>query len=85
MGFPVPRWCLKNYVILWKEFKTNPFLFEEAIKYINEEEKLIRIVFHKLQKNGWMYSNRPDFLDQRKKSFWLISPNEIFEKLEFSK
>jgi len=75
------NWIQKRYLSLLDKFKTTPFTFEDAFKFLNnlyqDSEEQVKVILSEIKKAGFLKIQRnPE--DRREKIYQLISP--IYEK-----
>jgi len=68
--------------MLWKEFREEPFTFEQAKGLFKEENpSFIIVMLHELRKSGWLES-RDDTKDSRKSIYTLKHPEYSVTSIE---
>ena len=80
MAEPLPKWIMKHYSTLWREFKNKEFIYEDASKTLNEK-KMMSLILSELKKNGWL-NVKLDPEDSRKRIYQLKNPNEVINEME---
>ncbi len=54
-----PRWMLKRLKILWENFDSKEFSFDDAARVLKDDnERALAVVLSRLVKNGWLSSER---------------------------
>ncbi|MEM5831548.1 MAG: N-6 DNA methylase [Candidatus Aenigmatarchaeota archaeon] len=75
------NWIQKRYLSLLDNFKTSPFTFEDAFKFLNnlyqDSEEQVKVILSEIKKAGFLKIKRNP-KDRREKIYQLISP--IYEK-----
>lgn len=72
--FPLPKWIMSNYSILWGKFKDKEFSHEQATSVV-KQKRMTSIMLSQMKKNGWV-SVRLNEKDSRKRHYKLSSPEE---------
>jgi len=80
MAEPLPKWIMKHYSTLWREFKNKEFIYEDASKTLNEK-KMMSLILSELKKSGWL-NVKLDPEDSRKRIYQLKNPNEVINEME---
>lgn len=81
MADPIPKYLQKNVALLYEQFKTGGFSFQEAVKTLDKEVRYTGQILSHLGKAGWI-SKRNDKLDQRKKIYRVNKFDDIISAFE---
>jgi hypothetical protein len=84
----LPKWIMKRYLILWKEFDTKEFEFGQALSVLQkmpkpDDRRIVGLFLSELRKAGWLEVNF-DPVDTRKRIYRLKKYNEIFDEIVLS-
>jgi hypothetical protein len=77
---PLPKWLMKRYAVLWKNFGGNPFEFNQAVTVLAEKERTTSVLLSKMKKSGWV-EPRITLEDSRKRVYVLKAPNEAMSQM----
>ena len=81
MTEPLPKWEMRKYAYLWKNFQKKEFTNEQAIKALREKNPhLMSVLFYDLKNMGWLFVER-NKKDQRKKVYKIKEPNEAVKEM----
>lgn len=73
---PVPAWIIRRYKLLWQEFGTDKFSFDDAKKVLKEDSKFVSVFLSELKKTGWV-TVELDPTDSRKRVYQLKPMNDV--------
>ncbi len=82
MSKTLPKWLMESYSVLFKKYKENEFLNDDAKKILNiDKDGTVSYVLSELKKRGWLTTRlHPD--DSRKRFYKLRNPKEIILEIE---
>ncbi|MEF8880174.1 MAG: hypothetical protein V5A64_07285 [Candidatus Thermoplasmatota archaeon] len=82
MTKPLPKWLMESYSSLWRKFKENEFLHDDAKKILKiEKDGTVSAILSDLKKHGWLTAKlHPD--DSRKRIYKLKNPEEAITSIE---
>lgn len=72
----IPKWVLRRLKILWNEFNSKEFTFEDAQTTLNEDSRLVALVLSELNRSDFM-TTRQDPSDLRKKLYQIKHPEDV--------
>jgi len=81
---PLPKWLMRKYAVLWKEFGEDDFTCEDARKLIGDKEEVFNVVISDMKKSGYIKVSI-DSEDKRKRLYRIISPDNMIKNLEVQK
>jgi DNA-binding MarR family transcriptional regulator len=76
----IPKHLFEKSSILYNDFKTETFGFQDAVKTLGQNERYTGLILSKLVKAGWITKKR-DKQDKRIKYYQLKDIHEIMEKI----
>ncbi|MHA1169393.1 MAG: SAM-dependent DNA methyltransferase, partial [Candidatus Hodarchaeales archaeon] len=81
MVVPLPKWLLRRYATLWKEFHRDVFTHEDARNVLDVDSLTLNVLLSELRKAGWL-ERTPNPEDQRRKRYKLIPPERMMMEME---
>ena len=81
MADPIPKYLQKNVALLYEQFKTGDFTFQDAVTILKKDVRYTGQILSHLGKAGWI-SIRNDKLDQRKKIYRINKFDDIISAFE---
>ena len=55
MAQTIPNWLMKGYTLLYRKFYQDEFSFQDAMKTLHENDKiLVSMILSELRKSGWL-------------------------------
>ncbi len=77
----LPKWVVRRYIKLRKEYGTEKFTFKNAQEALEDDSRVVNLLLSELKKAGWLTSeHHPD--DARKRLYQLKGIENIFKELE---
>lgn len=80
MVVSIPKHLLEKISLLYSEYKTDNFTFQDAVKTLGQNERYTGLILSKLGNAGWIGKKR-DSKDKRKKIYQIRDIHEIIEKI----
>ncbi len=74
----IPKHLLEKISLLYTEFKTNQFRFQEAVKILGQSNRYTGGILSSLEKAGWISKAR-DKEDGRKRIYQIKNIEEIID------
>lgn len=81
MADPIPKYLQISVALLYKQFKTDDFTFQDAVTILKKDARYTGQILSHLRKAGWI-SIRNDMFDQRKKFYRINKFDEIMSSLK---
>jgi hypothetical protein len=76
----IPKHLLEKLSMLFREFNTNEFRFQDAIRILGKDERYTGLILSQLGKAGWV-SKRHDKDDGRKRFYRVNNVNDSMNQL----
>ena len=76
----IPKHLFEKISLLYNDYKTETFGFQEAVKTLGRNERYTGLILSKLVHAGWITKTR-DKQDKRKKYYQLKNIQEMMEKI----
>ena len=77
----LPKWVMRRYILLRKEFGDIEFSFKQAQEILNDDSRIVNLLLSELRRAEWLTSKRNP-KDPRKKIYQLMKIENIFKELE---
>ena len=76
----IPKHLFEKISLLYNDYKTDTFSFQDAVKTLGRNERYTGLILSKLVHAGWITKKR-DEQDKRKKYYQLKNIQEMMEKI----
>ncbi len=76
----IPKYLFEKISLLYNDYKTEMFGFQDAVKTLGHNERYTGLILSKLVKAGWITKKR-DTQDKRIKYYQLKNVHEMMEKI----
>ena len=77
----LPKWIMRRYIKIRKEFGNKKFTFKEAQEVLEDDGRIINLFLSELKRAGWLVSERhPD--DARMKLYQIKQIENVLKELE---
>ena len=81
MAYPLPKWLMYRYVILWRAFQSAEFSHDDAAYTLQERNPMLTsVVLSGLKRAGWLMM-RLDPVDSRKRLYSMKNPERAVNEL----
>ena len=81
MSEVLPKYLMKSYILLRKNFKDKEFTCAEAKKVILKSDVMVSVTLNSLRKKGWIDAVGLDAYDLRKIIYQIYPIGEILDKI----
>ena len=76
----IPKHMLEKISLLYSEFESRKFGFQDAVKILDQNERYTGLILSQLGHAGWI-SKRRDPKDKRRKIYQIENVQEIIQKI----